>query len=128
MSEYMRQSNLLEEWMLLVFPVTILLIGIVLQRTSVLTPVLQVCGVIFIVGVVFYESWSRIVRRGVRPGVIAPLAWLGCGAFLGYPAGYGGLLVGVAIGIGSWVGCRSTFKRMKLTRMLRLGVSSTRTN
>jgi hypothetical protein len=127
-SEYMHQSDLLEEWMLLVFPVTILLIGIVLQRSSVLAPLLQAFGVIFIVAVICYESWARIVRRSVRPGFIAPLAWIGCGAFLGYPAGYGGLLVGVAIGIGSWVGCRSTFKRMKLTRILKLGVSSTRRN
>lgn len=124
-SEYMHQSNLLEEWMLFVVPVTILLIGIVLQRSFVLAPLLQIFGVIFIVSVICYESWGRIVRTSVRPGFIAPLAWIGCGAFLGYPAGYEGLLAGAAIGIGSWVGCRSTFKRMKLARILKFGESST---
>jgi hypothetical protein len=121
----MHQSNLLEEWMLLVFPVTIVLIGIVLQRSTVFEPVLQALGVIFIVVAICYESWGRIVRKSVRPGFIAPVAWIGCGAFLGYPAGYEGLLVGVVIGIGSWVGFRSTLKRMNFTRLLKWGVSST---
>jgi len=127
-SEYMRHSSLLEEWMLLVFPVGIFLIAIVLQRSSVLAPLFQAFGVIFIVVVIFYESWARIVRRNVRPGFLAPLAWLGCGAFLGYPAGYKGVVVGVAVGMGTWIGCRSTFKRMKFTRILKLGVPPTRTN
>lgn len=127
-SKYMHESNLLEEWMILVVPVTIFLIGIALQTGSVLTPFLQAFGVIFLVAVICYESWGRIVRRSMRPGFIAPLAWIGCGAFIGYAAGYKGLLVGGAIGIGSWVGCRSTFKRMKLTRILKFGVSSTRRN
>ena len=127
-SEYMHQSNLLEEWMLLVFPVTIVLIGIVLQRSSVFEPFLQALGVIFIVAAICYESWGRIVRKSVRPGFIAPLAWIGCGAFLGYPVGYAGLVVGAVIGIGCWVGFRSTLKRMKLTRLLKWGASSTWTN
>jgi len=127
-SKYMHESNLLEDWMLLMVPVTVFLIGIVLQSSSTLAPLLQAFGVIFIVAAICYESWGRIVRSSVRPGFIAPLAWIGCGAFLGYPAGYQGLLIGVATGIGSWVGCRSTLKRMKLTRILKFGVSSTRRN
>ena len=127
-SKYMHQSNLLEEWLLVVVPVTVFLFGITFNGDSVLTPFLQAFGVLYVVAGICLLSWGPIVRRSMRPGFIAPLAWIGCGAFIGYAAGYEGLLVGAAIGIGTWVGCRSTFKRMKLTRILTFGVSSTRRN
>jgi hypothetical protein len=127
-SKHMHLSNLLEEWLLVVVPVTVFLIGITFDGDSVLTPLLQAFGVAFAVAVICLNLWGPIVRRSVRPGFVAPLSWIGCGAFIGYSAGYGGLLVGAAIGLGSWVGCRSTLKRMKLTRILKFGVSSTLKN
>jgi hypothetical protein len=127
-SKYMHRSDLLEEWSILLVPVTIFLMGIALPTSSVLTPFLQALGVLYVVACICLVSWGPIVRRNARPGFIAPLAWIGCGAFIGYPAGYEGLLIGAAIGLGTWVGCRSTFKRMKLSRILKFGVSSTRMN
>jgi hypothetical protein len=35
----------------------------------------------------------------------------------GHAAGYEGLLAGAAIGVGSWLGCRATLKRMKELRL-----------
>jgi hypothetical protein len=127
-SKYMHRSDLLEEWLILLVPVTIFLMGITLPTSSVVTPFLQAFGVLYVVACICLLSWGPIVRRSVTPGFVAPLAWIGCGAFFGYAAGYGGLLVGATIGLGTWLGCRSTFKRMKLTRILKFAVSSTLRN
>jgi hypothetical protein len=55
-SEYMRQSNLLEEWLLVMVPVTVFLIGITFDGGSVLTPILQAFGVTFVVEVICLNS------------------------------------------------------------------------
>jgi hypothetical protein len=124
----LNQSNLFEEWMLLLFPITIILIAVVLEQDTIMTPLLEIFGVMFVTAALFSRSWGRIVQKNLKPGYLVLFAWIACGAALGYPAGSNGLLVGAGIGMATWVGCRSVAKRMKIARFLNVGVSSNRPN
>jgi hypothetical protein len=126
-----RTKDLFEEWMLLVFPVAIVLVSVSMQPDTGIrpwAPLLQAFGAISLVGAAFYESWGIIVKRQWMPGVVVPFAWLSCGAFVGYPTGRTGSLLGATLGFAVWILCRYSIKRTRIRRMLNGGGLATKPN
>ncbi len=123
-------GDLFDEWMLFVFPLAIVLVSISVQPASVnrpWSPLLQAFGVVFLLGGLFYQLWSTIARRRWRPSPVVPFVWVGCGAYIGFPAGVVGTVAGAVLGLGIWIFSRRFITRVKLRRLLEgAGRSATR--
>jgi len=116
-----RAKQVFEEWMLLVFPITIVAVATSMQPESLRrpwAPLLQGFGVVFVVGALFYELWQVIRRRPWLPGVFVPIAWLGCGAYIGSSLGLYGMVGGAISGFATWLLSRYLIRRTKILGIL----------
>lgn len=62
----------------------------------------------------FHPVWKVIRKRRWMPGVLVPIAWLFCGAYVGWSLGLMGVIVGAALALSVWLAFRQLIKRTRL--------------
>jgi hypothetical protein len=112
-----RAKEALEEWILLGVPIAIVAIAASMQPASLSSPwapLLQLYGAMFLVWTLFYQVWKVIRKRQWMPGVLVPMAWLFCGAYVGWSLGLIGVIAGAALALSVWLAFRHLIKRTRL--------------
>lgn|SRR5262245_16705690 len=112
-----RTKQMFEEWILLGFPIAMVAISTSMQPESInrpWAPLLQGFGALFVVWTLFHEVWKVIRKRGWMPGVLVPIAWVFCGAYIGWSLGVVGVMAGAALGLSVWLAFRHLIKRTRV--------------
>jgi len=114
-----RTKRMFEEWILLGFPIAMVAVATSMQPESIpWAPLLQPFGAVLVVWALYYEVWKVIRKRGWMPGVLVPIAWLFCGAYIGWSVGLMGVIAGAALGLSVWLACRHLIKRTRTREVL----------
>ena len=112
-----RTKQMFEEWLLLGFPLAIVAVATSIQPEALTrpwAPLLQGYGAVFVVWTLFWMVWKVVLKRGWVPGVLVPLAWLFCGAYIGPSLGLIGVMAGAALGLSVWLAFRHLIKRTRI--------------
>jgi hypothetical protein len=116
-----RTKEVFEEWILLGVPIAMVAIATSMQPESLSrpwAPLLQGYGALFVVLTLFQQVW-KVIRRGRwMPGVLVPIAWLFCGAYIGWSLGLKGVIAGAALGLSVWLAFRYLIKRTRIREVL----------
>jgi hypothetical protein len=107
----------LGEWLLAASPIAIIAVAAAVQPNvsgSLLAVLLRSIGAVSIVAAVFWTWSKRAAHRRPKPIGFIPIAWLLCGAYLGFPLGPLGIVAGVTSGLAVWMLGRDLVRRNEI--------------